>query len=278
MNLFKKLFKFGGDSDFGVLTNSIISIIGAIIIIMLWHIISINNIVHSNILPDPFKVIGCIPSLITDNHLFANMWYTVKLNLSCYVYAILFSLPIGFMIGLFPINNVLFGKYINSIRFIPLPSITGIFLAIFGLTFGMKVWFLTVAIMIYIIPTVVNKINEIQNPANEKDNVYLQTAQTLGMTPWQKFRYVYFPYVTGGIVDSCIDLLAISYSYVVIAEMIYKDGLVSGMGALINTMVRQSNMAQAFALLFLIIIIGCVQDFLFKKGARILFPYKYKDE
>ena len=226
MNLIKRLFKFGGTSDFGTLTNVIISIIGAVIIIMGWHFISAYDIVSSNILPDPFKVIGSIPTLITENHLFANIWYTVKLNLSCYVYAILLSFPIGFFI--------LFGKYINSVRFIPLPSITGIFLAIFGLTFGMKVWFLTVAIMIYIIPSVVNKVNDLQNPANEKDNVYLQTAQTMGMSAWQKFRYVYFPYVTGGVVDSCIDLLAISYSYVVIAEMIYKDGTISGMGALIN--------------------------------------------
>lgn len=278
MNLIKRLFKFGGDSDFGTATNVIISIIGAVLIIMGWHCISAYNVVSSNILPDPFNVIGSIPKLISENHLFANIWYTIKLNLSCYVYAILFSFPIGFLIALYPINNILFGKYINSVRFIPLPSITGIFLAIFGLTFGMKVWFLTVAIMIYIIPSVVNKVNDLQNPANEKDNVYLQTAQTMGMSAWQKFRYVYFPYVTGGVVDSCIDLLAISYSYVVIAEMIYKDGTVSGMGALINTMVRQSQMSSAYALLFLIIIIGCVQDFLFKKGARLLFPYKYKNE
>ena len=222
MNLIKRLFKFGGDSDFGTVTNVIISLIGAVIIIMGWHCISAYDVVPSNILPDPFKVIGSIPTLISENHLFANIWYTVKLNLSCYVYAILFSFPIGFLIALYPINNILFGKYINSVRFIPLPSITGIFLAIFGLTFGMKVWFLTVAIIIYIIPSVVNKVNDLQNPANEKDNVYLQTAQTIGMTSWQKFRYVYFPYVTGGVVDSCIDLLAISYSYVVIAEMIYK--------------------------------------------------------
>lgn len=124
MNLIKRLFKFGGDSDFGTVTNVIISIIGAVIIIMGWHCISAYNVVPSNILPDPFKVIGSIPTLISENHLFANIWYTVKLNLSCYVYAILFSFPIGFLIALYPINNILFGKYINSVRFIPLPSIT----------------------------------------------------------------------------------------------------------------------------------------------------------
>ena len=94
MNILKKLFKFGGNSDFGILINSIISIIGAFIIILLWHFISIYELIPTNILPDPFKVISCIPSLITDNYLFANMWYTVKLNLSCYIYAILISFPI----------------------------------------------------------------------------------------------------------------------------------------------------------------------------------------
>ena len=276
MNIIKKLFKFGGESDFGVLTNTIISIIGAFIILCLWHVIAVFEIIPTNILPDPVNIIVSIPNLINENHLFGNIWFTVKLNLSCYVYAILLSFPLGFLLSLFPINYILFGKYISAIRFIPLPSITGIFLAIFGLTFGMKIWFLTVAIMIYIIPAVVNKVHDIQNPANEDDNVYLQTAQSIGMTSWQKFKYVYFPYVTSNVVDTCIDLLAISYSYVVIAEMIYKDGLISGMGSLISIMVRQAHMPEVYALIFLIIIIGCIQDLIFKKIAKLIFPYKYK--
>ena len=44
MNLIKRLFKFGGDSDFGTFTNVIISIIGAVIIIMGWHCISAYNV------------------------------------------------------------------------------------------------------------------------------------------------------------------------------------------------------------------------------------------
>ena len=278
MKLLKDLFKFGGTSDFGVLTNSIISVIGAFIIILLWHFVAVYELIPTNILPDPFKVISSIPTLITKNHLFSNIWFTVKLNLSCYVYALILSFPIGFLLSVYPITNILFGKYISAIRFIPLPSITGIFIAIFGLTFGMKVWFLTIAIMIYIIPAIVNKVNDLQNPTNENDFVYLQKAHTLGMTSWQKFRYVYWPYVTSNVADTCKDLLAISYSYVVIAEMIYKDGNISGIGALINIMVRQSQMPEVIALIFIIIIIGCIQDFLFKQLIKLIFPYKFKND
>lgn len=273
----KKLFKFGGSSDFGIIPNTIITIVGLSVIIVLWHLIAQFEVVPTKILPDPFNVIGSIPRLITDYSLFGNVWYTVKLNLSCYIYAILIAFPVGFLMSLFPINNILLGKYSNALRYLPMPAITGIFIAIFGLTFGMKTSFLTVCILIYIIPTIVNKVNDLQNPSNVKDNVYLQTIKTLGASNWQKFRYVYFPYVTSGVANDIINLTAVSYSYVVICEMIYKDGTISGIGALINTMIRQSYMAEAFALLFIIILIGCLQDFLFTKLAQKLFPYKYNN-
>lgn len=273
--MFKKLFKFGGESDFGKTNNLIITFVGFAIILVVWHVISMFEIIPTKILPDPFKVIGSFPTLITEYHLAENTWFTLKMNLLCYLYAILLSFPIGFAIALFPITNLLLGKYIVSMRFTPMPAITALFIAIFGLTFNMKVWFLTVAIMIYIIPAVVNKVNDLQNPTNASDNVYLQTAQTLGATNWQKFRYVYLPYVTSGVVDTCIDLLAISYTYIVVCELIYKDGVITGIGAMINTMMRQAKMPEAWALLFLIIIIGFVQDLVFKKISKWLFPYKH---
>lgn len=273
----RALFKFGGDGKIGRIPLIITSIIGFAFIIMVWHLISAYEIIPTKILPDPFKVISSIPELVKDYHLFDNIWYTVLLNLMCYVYALILAFPIGFGIALLPLNNILFGKYINSIRYIPTPALTGIFIAIFGLTFGMKIRFLTFCILIYFVPTIVNKVKDLQNPNNANDNVYLQTVQTLGASSWQKFRYVYIPYVTSGIASSIIDLSAISYTYVVICEMIYKDGNVSGIGALINTMIRQSYMAEAFALLFIIVMIGMTQDFIFTKIAKKLFPYKYNN-
>ena len=162
MNFIKQLFKFGGESDFGKVRNTLVTLIGFAIIIMLWHFVAAYELIPTKVLPDPFNVIGSVGSLITDYHLFGNIWFTVSLNLMCYVYAILLSLPIGFFLALYPVNNILFGKSISSVRYLPLPALTGLFVAILGLTFSMKTWFLTVCIMIYIIPTVVNKINDLQ--------------------------------------------------------------------------------------------------------------------
>ena len=272
--MFKRLFKFGGDSNFGKLGNTLITVIGLSIIIVLWHFIARFEIIPTKILPDPFKVIGSIGSLITENDLFGNLWYTVKLNLSSYFYAVLIAFPIAFILGLFPVFDVLFGKYASALRFIPCPSLIGIFVAIFGLTFSTKTAFLTFAIVIFMIPEIVNTIHNLQNPKNDKDNVYLQTAHTLGMTSWQKMRYVYIPYVTSNVYTSLVGLTGISYSYVVISELIYKDGTINGIGALINTMTRQSNMAEAYALILIVIAVGCIQDFIFRKLGKVLFKFK----
>lgn len=272
--MFKKLFKFGGNSDFGKVGNMLITVIGLTLIIVLWHFIAKNEIIPTKILPDPFKVIGSIGTLITENDLFANLWYTVKLNLSSYFYAILIAFPVAFILGLFPVFDVLFGRYASALRFIPCPSLIGIFVAIFGLTFSTKAAFLTFAIVIFMIPEIVNTIHNLQNPKNDKDNVYLQTAHTLGMNAWQKLRYVYIPYVTSSVYNSLVGLTGISYSYVVISELIYKDGTINGIGALINTMTRQSNMAEAYALILIVIGVGCLQDLMFRKLGKVLFKFK----
>lgn len=156
--------------------------------------------------------------------------------------------------------------------YLPIPAVSGIFIAAIGIGFDMKASFLAFGIIIYILPVVVQRVSELQNPANDKDYVYLQTISTLGATNWQKFRYVYFPYVMQRVSTDVINLTAISYTYIVIAETLNKEG---GIGALINIMSRQSRTAEVYALLFLIIAIGILQDVLLKKLDVVLFPSKY---
>lgn len=273
--MFKNLFKMGGDSSFNKLSLLLITIIGFSVIIGIWYLVTYLQIIPTKVLPNPIDVIGSYGRLITEYNMFGNAWYSIKLNFMSYFYAIIIALPLGFFIALYPINNILIGKYINSVRYLPIPAMSGIFIALFGLTFGMKVSFLTFALLIYILPAVANKVNDLQNPNNDKDFVYLQTMRTLGASNWQKFRYAYFPYVTQNISNEIINLTGISWSYVVICELLYKDGSISGVGAMINNMMRQSYVPEAYALLFLVIIIGFGQDYLLKGLDKVLFPSKY---
>ena len=269
-----RLFKFGGSSDFGKLTP-VISAIGILILIGLWWLEAKFEVIPTKILPSPIDVLGSIGSLINENHLFGNMWFSIKMNLSAYVLAIVVSLPLGILITVYPALNLAIGKYISAIRFLPLPACVAIFIAISGLTYTTKLSFLVVALVIYIVPEVANRVQNLQNPNNDKDFVYLQTMKTMGATGFQTFRYVYWPYITSGVSGSIRSLLALSWSYVTISELIYKDGTINGIGALIYTSIRQSDMAAAWCCLFIVILIGVIQDVLFREGEKLLFPHMY---
>lgn len=272
---YRNLFKMGGEVDLPKTTLTAISIVGLILILLVWYLISFFELIPPAILPNPLKVITSFGYLYTDNHLIANTWFSIKLNLSCYFWALLVTIPLGFFIGLYPINNIVVGRYIDSVRYLPIPAISGILIAIAGLTFSLKVLFLSIGIGIYILPTICNKINELQNPSNDDEFVYLQTIKTLGATPWQKFKEVYFPYVMGSITGDIISLTGISWSYLTICEVLYKNSGVNGLGSLISVMSRQTHIDAVYALLFLVIIIGVFQDILFKYIDKKLFPWKY---
>lgn len=275
MSKISNLFKMGGDNEFGKTTTTLISLGGLLSIFVLWYLISKFEIITTNILPDPISVVCSYWNLFENNHLLANAWYSIRLNWMSYFWALLIALPCGFFIGLFPINNIVIGRYIDSIRYLPVPALSGIFFAVFGLTFVMKQSFLAFAIIIYIIPTIVSKINQIQNPSNDTEYVYLQSIKTLSATPWQKFREVYLPYVCGSISTDIINLTGITWSYLVICEMFFKNSTINGLGSLIATMSRQSHMAEVYALLFLIVVIGILQDVILKFIDKKLFPWKY---
>lgn len=271
----KELFKLGGQPSLGKASSMIISIVGILLLVGLWQGACSMSLVPPKILPSPIEVLGSFPRLIGKDHLLMNSLYSIWLNLTSYFWALLIAIPAGFFLSCFPITNMILGRYIESIRFLPILALSGIFISIFGLTFEMKSAFLAFGLLIFVIPEVAKMVNNLQNPRNDKDNVYLQTSLTLGASSWQRFRDIYWPFVMRGVFPSIRGLLAVSWSYVCVAEYLYKDGNICGIGALINLLVRQSHIAEAYAALIVIILIGILQDQVFLWIEKLLFPSKY---
>ncbi len=217
------------------------------------------------LLPSPIKVIKAFPELNKDDDIIGNTFFSIRLNLLGYLVAILIAIPVGFLLGLIPLFRGLFSKIIDSYRFIPLTAVTGIFIMWLGLGSQMKVAFLAFGIIVYLIPIVVQRVDEVQK-------VYLNTVFTLGATPWQTIKTVYIPYVLSKLIDDIRVLTAISWTYITIAEMLNKGG---GIGELIWTAKRQSRIDKAFAILIIIVIIGVLQDRLFVMIDKLLFPHKH---
>lgn len=265
------LFKMGGSVR--KKTDTTIFFLGLILLLIGWYSITYTgNIIRPSILPNPIKVFSSYLVMFNELSLLDNMWFSIKLNLLGYFYALIVVIPLGFLIGMYPIGRSLFNRIFDAFRFIPIPATVGIFMTAFGVGFGMKAGFLAFGIGIYILPVVIQRVVELQNPANDKDFVFLQTIKTLGATNLQKFTQVYFPYVMGKISDDIRVLTAISWTYITIVEILNKSG---GIGALITTLSHQSRTAEVFALIFLIVFIGVIQDLLFRGLDMLLFPHKH---
>jgi NitT/TauT family transport system permease protein len=245
-------------------TSQAIEIAGFFLFIGIWYAIAawINS---TAILPSPLEVISSLKELHFKDFLVENMFFSIKLNLWGYLEAASIAIPLGFIIGLSPVAKALSGKYIDSMRFIPLTAVIGLFVAWFGIGISMKAHFLAFGILVYMLPVVVQRIQE-------TDKVYVQTAYTLGATKWQTIWKVFVPDVLSKLFDDIRVLVAISWTYIIVAEMVNVNG---GVGSMIFMAGRQARTDKVFAILFIIIIIGFIQDKIFSYLDKTLFPQKY---
>lgn len=216
-------------------------------------------------IPPPHHVVSVFPSLLKDDELVSNTFRSIWLNIQGYFWALLVALPIGFLIGLLPLFRGLFAGQVDAMRYLPLTALVGLFTTWFGIDDGMKIAFLAFGIIVYILPVVVQRIDEVKD-------VYLKTVFTLGATDWQTIKTVFIPSVMSRMIDDIRVITAISWTYIIIAELLNRQG---GIGSLIYIKARQGQIAKVFAMLLVIIFIGFIQDRLFVFIDKKLFPHKY---
>lgn len=217
------------------------------------------------VLPPPSKIPGAYKELITHDELASSTMRSFWLNIQGYLWAILIALPLGFLLGLIPLFSGLFSRQVDALRYLPLSALTGLFIVWFGLEDTMKVAFLAFGILVYLLPVIVQRIREVED-------VYLQTAFTLSANNWQAFRSVYLPAVFSRLIDDIRVLTAISWTYIIIAELVNRQG---GIGGLIFIKSKMGQIDRVFAILLLIIFIGFLQDRIFSYIDTRLNPHKY---
>ncbi len=245
----------------------LLEIAGLVGFLVIWQLVAMR-IDSPAILPSPLVVLSSFPELHFEDFLIKNAFFSIKINLLGYLQAIAISIPLGMVVGLFTPVGAVVNRYVDAIRYIPLTAVTGLFIAWFGIYMNMKIQFLAFGIFVYLLPVVVQRVKEV-------DDVYVQTAQTLGASRWQVIARVFIPGVLSKLSDDIRVLTAISWTYIIVAEMVNNEG---GLGALIFRAARQSRLDKVFAVLFVIIIIGIIQDKIFQWLDRRTFGFKYAKE
>lgn len=246
-------------------TSTALQVGGVLFLLSLWAGICTTGLIGPRILPSPFAVVQTLPTLHFQDAMVRNLLYSCFLNFTGYAEAVAICLPFGFLIGMFPIFNGMFSKQVDSIRYLPLTALTGLFMEWFGIDNMMKIQFLSFGIIVYLLPVVVQRVREV--PV-----LYQQTAFTLGASKWQMFKTVFLPHVRSRIILDIQVLVAISWTYIIVAEMMNNTG---GIGGLLYTSARTGRTDKTFALLAVIILVGYIQDKIFLGLDMLINKHKY---
>lgn len=243
----------------------VIQILGALALLGLWQMgVSVFNL-PKGILPSPYDVANSFGELFTRDNLVNNLSYSLKINLYGYLEAIGLCIPLGFVLGLFPLFREMFSKPLDSLRFLPISALTGLFIAWFGIESAMKIHFLAFGISVYLLPLIVQRVNEVEQ-------VYCDTVYTLGANRLQTIVSVFIPAVFSKISDDIRVITAVSWTYIIIAELVNRaDG---GIGSLAYMASRQSRLDKVFAVLLIIIAVGYIQDKIAFLLDKTFFPFK----
>lgn len=245
---------------------SLLQIAGWAILFVIWWLITNFGIINNHVMPTPQKTWNAFLEMKEKDDLWKNILFSIRINATGYVKCILAALVVGFAIGLVPVVRKMFSQQVNALRFVPITALMGIFIAISGLTISTKINFLAFGIWVYLVPVVVQRIDEVST-------THLQMMKTLGASFWQTTRYVTWPSVITKLSDDIRILVGISWTYIIVAEL---AGIQGGLGSLIFLGERQSNVGKVYAVIIIIVIIGIIQDAIFKLIDRLLFKFKYQ--
>jgi len=166
--------------------------------------------------------------------------------------------------GSFSTFKALFSPLATFGAYLPIPALVPLTLSLFGIGEIQKFMFLALAFFVYLLPLIVKAVDGV-------DNVYLQTAYTLGANRWQTARRVLLGISLPQIFHAMRLGFGIGWTYIILAEMVASD---RGLGTIIIVAQRRGPREHIYLVLLVIVAIAYITDRAWARIERHLFPYR----
>jgi len=242
--------------------------IGAVItILLLWAGLAAFGWVSPTRLPAPWDVAGAMSYLAWHDGesllLTATLWSVGRLAVAG-ILVVAIGIPIGIAMGAAPRIDAALSPLVDPFRSAPVVALLPILVMWLGIGEAMKVAFLFLGAVVYLIPMVRDAIQAV--PQN-----YWIGARDLGATPWECIRKAVLPMAMPRIADALIVAVSVMWTYITVAE--YVNAKV-GLGQLIQNARRFSAWDQVFAGIIVIIALALITYQLMRMAKRRLYPWE----
>ena len=177
----------------------------------------------------------------------ATMWSVGRVLLAGLL-VIMIGVPIGVTMGAAPRINALLSPLVDPFRSAPIVAINPILVMWLGIGEAMKIVFLVLGAIVYLIPMVRDAVQAVPR-------TYWVSAYDLGATPFEAVRHSVIPMAMPRIADAIIVSISVMWTYITVAEYINAE---KGLGQLIQNARRFSAMDQVFVGIGVIVFLALI--------------------
>jgi len=215
-------------------------------------------------LPSPVAVLQATLRMLFDGTLIQHIQASVLRIAISFLAASLVALPLGVMMGAFEPVNRLFEPIMAPLRYLPISAFIPLLILWLGIGEEQKIAFLFLGVFVFLLPVVVTAIRAVPDEL-------VQTALTLGASKTQVIFTVLLPASLPDIFDSFRVMNAISWTYVILAEIVNAR---SGLGYMIQLAGSHLKTDEIFSGIMVIGVIGIATDAGIRFLNGILFRWR----
>ncbi|MCB9655930.1 MAG: ABC transporter permease subunit [Deltaproteobacteria bacterium] len=240
-----------------------------LVVLVAWATVSGLSLVAKAKLPSPVDVLTAFLRLAWDAQqgesllLTATIWSVARVA-AAGVLVVVIGVPIGVAMGASPRVNAALSPLVDPFRSAPIVAVLPILVMWLGIGEGMKVSFLFLGAVVYLVPMVRDAMQAVPS-------TYWIGAHDLGATPWEAVRHAVLPIAMPRIADAIIVAISVMWTYITVAEYVNAQ---EGLGQLIQNARRFSAMDQVFVGIFVIIALALVTYGTMTAMKKRLFPWE----
>ena len=227
--------------------------------LLLWWLVTTFANVDPKFLPSPGKVLEAFGRLWNTRELLkdtvASLW---RVGVG-FLFALVFSIPVGVLMGSFPSIRALLEPMFGLMRYMPAPAFIPLLILYLGIGEEPKIMLIFIGVFFFNSLMVMDTVKFV--PKDLIESTYM-----LGGNRWEILTQVIFPHVLPGILDASRINLAAAWQLVIVSELI---AATEGLGRRISVAGRFLRTDEIFVGLIVIGAIGLAFDLLFQYLLRV---------
>ncbi len=229
----------------------------------IWQYAATADLAPQRLFPPPTQVISALETLFSEQNFQADVLASLRRVAISFALAFAFALPLGLFMGAFPVVAAFFNPLVSPFRYLPAPAFIPLLLMWLGAGDTQKIALLFLGVVWFLVTLIADHVRSVRMEL-------IETALTLGASTRQVLGGVVFRASLPGLVDIARQMLAVSWTYLIIAEIV---AATDGIGAMIMRARRFVRVDEVMAGIVMIGILGLLLDLLFRLLHWKLFPY-----